>query len=302
MKKYKLLFYAFVILNSNTSFSQPFVDIVSFNYQTFSSNYKDNIKWKNKTDDYFFNFFLPKEITTGSIKGTFLLRLNTEMINSTLTSDSASSSKLYNVALPLGFQFSSKSKKLKTLVMVMPKVACDFNSAISYYDYQLGGVFLETFIPNEKLKIKAGLYYNREAFGDFFIPLVGVDWKVSERINLYGILPTNYKAEFNIVKNKLYAGLNFKSLTRSFRLSKEQHYNYVRYDEMQIKLFVDYFVYKKILFFGEVGYSIGKNPWMYEFNTNNVSSLNPVYTPLKSYPIFNLGVAYRIRMDFEKKD
>jgi hypothetical protein len=54
---------------------------------------------------------------------------------------------------------------------------------------------------------------------------------------MYGILPTSYKVEFNILKNKLYTGLNLKYFTRSFRLSKNNNYDYVRYDEAQVKLF-----------------------------------------------------------------
>jgi hypothetical protein len=299
MKKKTLIAITLIALLCNRSYSQPFVDIVSLNCQTYSSTYKDSARWKNKTDDYFFNFFLPKEFKNGN---TFLLRLNTEMISSTITPDSSYSSKLYNVSLPIGFQFLSKNKKWKTLTMVMPKIASDFKDAVNSYDYQLGGVFLETFVPNEKLKIKAGLYYNREAFGDFFMPLVGIDWKVSDRINLYGILPSNYKVEITVVKNKIYTGLNFKSLTRSFRLSKEQGNDYVRYNEMQVKLFLDCFVYKKILLFAEVGYSIGKNPLQFKYNTSEPTYINPIYTPLKSYPVFNIGIAYRIRMDLEKRE
>lgn len=288
-----------LVLLTNKTFSQPYVDIVSFNCQTFSSTYKDNAKWKNKTDDYFLNFFLPKEFKNGN---TLLIRLNSEMISSTFTPDSSYTSKLYNVSMPLGFQFLSKNKKWKTVLITIPKIASDLKDAIDKNDCQLGGIFLENYVHSEKLKIKAGLYYNREAFGNFFMPLLGIDWKVSDRLNLYGILPTSYKVEYAFVKNKLYAGVNFRSLTRSFRLSKAQNLDYVRYNEIQLKLFVDYFIYKKVLIFGELGYSLGKNPWQYTYNTKIETLRNPVYTPLKSYPIFNIGVAYRIRLDLEKRE
>lgn len=281
------------------SFSQPYVDVVSFNCQTFSSTYKANSKWGNKTDDYFLNLFLPKEFKNGNL---FLIRLNSEMINSTIIPDSSYTSKVYNVSLPLGFQFLSKNKKWKTIVIGIPKIASDFKDPIDKYDYQYGGIFLENYVHNDKLKIKAGLYYNREAFGNFFMPLIGIDWKATDRLNLYGILPTSYKIEYSVIKNKLYAGLNFKSLTRSFRLSKSQNLDYVRYNEIQLKLFVDYFIYKKVLVFGELGYSLGKSPWQYTYNTKIESFHNPVYTPLKSYPVFNVGIAYRIRLDLEKPE
>lgn len=299
MKKITPFLCFLLALHTNKTFSQPYVDIVSFNCQTFSSTYKDNTKWKNKTDDYFLNFFLPKEFKNGN---TLLIRLNSEMISSTFTPDSSYTSKLYNVSMPLGFQFLSKNKKWKTVLITIPKIASDLKDVIDKNDCQLGGIFLENYVHSEKLKIKAGLYYNREAFGNFFMPLVGLDWKVSDRLNLYGILPTSYKVEYAFVKNKLFAGVNFRSLTRSFRLSKAQNLDYVRYNEIQLKLFVDYFIYKKVLIFGELGYSVGKSPWQYTYNTKIETLSNPVYTPLKSYPIFNIGVAYRIRLDIEKQE
>ena len=123
----------------------------------------------------------------------------------------------------------------------IPKIASDFIGKINSHDIQYGGIFLQQLVVNDKLKLKLGLYYNREAFGNFFMPLVGVDWKATDRISIYGIIPTNYKLEFNIVKNKLYAGLNFKALTRSFSLSQQNNYDYVRYNEEQIKIFTGLF-------------------------------------------------------------
>lgn len=299
MKKNSCILFILLAILSSKVIAQPFVDVASFNYQTFSSTYKDSARWKNNTDNYSLNFFLPKEFKNGN---TLLIRLNSEMVSSTITPDSSYTSKLYSVSLPLGFQLVSKNKKWKTVLITIPKVGSDFKDAINSYDYQYGGIFLQSYIPNEKIKIKAGLYYNREAFGDFFVPLVGIDWRASDRINFYGILPTNYKVEFNIIKNKFYVGLNFKSLTRSFRLSQKNDYDYVRYDEMQIKLFMDCFVYKKFLVFGEVGYTLGKSPLQFQYNTKDESLRNPVYGQLKNYPIFNIGIAYRIRLDLEKKE
>ncbi len=299
MKKYRTILFLLLVLVANESFSQPYVDIVSFNCQTFSSTYKDNAKWKNKTDDYFLNFFLPKEFKNGN---ALLIRLNSEMMSSTITPDSSYTSKLYAVSLSIGFQFLSNSKKWKTIVMGIPKIASDFKGAVNKYDYQYGGVFLANYTYSEKLKIKAGLYYNREAFGNFFMPLVGVDWKATDRISLYGLVPANYKIEFNIIKNKFYAGLNFRGFGRTFRLSKTQNFDYVRYIEIQLKLFVDFVVYKNILVFGEFGYSLGKSPLQYTYTTKDETFRNPIYTPLKKFPVFNVGVAYRIRFDLEKQE
>ncbi len=293
-----LVFSLFVSIAS----AQPFADIVSFNYQTYSGKYEKTFdtlpQQYNKTDNYLFGFFLPKEFKNGN---TLLIRINSETINSTISPDSSYSSRLSNVSLPIGMKLVNKNKKWETIFLVIPKIASDFKDKVDGYDFQYGAVFLEHFVPNNKLKIKAGLYYNREAFGNFYVPLVGVDWKVNNRIYMYGILPTSYKIEFNILKNKLYTGINLKYFTRSFRLSKVSNYDYVRYDEAQVKLFVDCFVAKKVLVFGEVGYSIGTNPWQYKYNTKEVVTNSPVYNSMKPFVVFNTGLAYRFRFDLEEK-
>ncbi len=289
--------------------AQPFVDILSFNYQSFSTTYKDTTRWKNHTDNYALNLFLPKEFKNGN---TLLIRINSEMIKSTFIGDSSVTKQLSAVSMPLGFMFVSKNKKWKTVAIVIPKLAGDFKDKNLMTYAQLGGLFIENYQIKENVKLKAGLYYNHEAFGDFFMPLVGVDWKINKRITLYGILPTNYKFEVNIIKNRLYTGLCFKSFTRSFRVynpvvapdgTLDNPYTYVRYDEEQIKLFLDCFIYKKFLLFAEAGYTLGKSPIEY-INGNQWEQrfVSPVYAPTKPYMIFNVGIAYRIRQDLEKKE
>ncbi|HEX8517475.1 MAG TPA: hypothetical protein VF868_14860 [Bacteroidia bacterium] len=293
----KYLFVITICILSVRGFSQPFADILSANYQTFSSVYTDSAAGqKNKTDDYFVNFFLPKVFKNGN---TLLIRLNGETMNSTISPDSSYSHRLSSVSLPLGFKFVSKSKKWETIVIAVPKLASDFLDKTDAHDFQMGGIFLEQFVKNEKFKVKLGLYYNTEAFGNFFMPLVGVDWRINDRMNLYGIIPSNYRFEVNILKNKLYAGLCYKAATRSFSLSQKNNYDYVRYDEQQIKLFIDCFVYKKIMLFADFGYSVGKNPLAFYYNTTDINYNLPVYTPLKSYPVFNFGIAYRVRLDLK---
>lgn len=298
MKKPVVVLLLLILLCVGKSFAQAFVDIVGFNYQSFSSTYKSNTTRQNKTDNYFLNFFLPKEFKNGN---TLLIRLNSELLSSTIISDSSHTSTLYSVSMPLGMQFVSKSKKWKTAVIVIPKLASDFKDATDEKDFQLGGVFLENYQHSENFKVKVGLYYNREAFGNFFMPVIGIDWKVSDRLNMYGNMPNTYRIEYALKKNKLYAGLGFRSLTRTFRLSGSDNNDYVRYNEIQLKLFVDYFIYKKVLVFAELGYSLGRNPWQYTYNTKDETFRNPVYTELNRYPIINAGFAYRIRFDLENQ-
>lgn len=281
MKKYLLLFLFF----SNLAIAQPYTDIVNINYQYFSATHDNNSAFKTKTDDFNCNLFFPKEFKNGNV---FLLRFNSEILKSSTENSVATVSSF---AIPVGFQFLSKNKKWKTITVVIPKIASDFENAISSNDFQFGAYLLENYVVTENVKLKAGLYYNQECFGNFFMPLVGLDWKVNERLNLFGVLPTNYKIEYNIVKDKLYSGLSFKSLTRSFNISQNK---YVRFDEILLKTFAEYKLYKNFVIVTEIGYSLGKNPLLYQTDTD-VETTNAVYFSTKNYIIFNFGIIYRIR-------
>jgi len=170
MKKNTLLFFAvFVTVNL---FSQPFADIVNFSYQNFSAKYNDSLSSKNNTGNYFFNFFLPKEFKNGN---TFLLRINSESIITQIKSDTNYSYNVYAVSAPIGIKMVSKNKKWETILIGIPKLASDFRNKISNKDFQYGGIFLQHFVVNEKLKLRGGLYYSREAFGNFFVRFIGCD-------------------------------------------------------------------------------------------------------------------------------
>ena len=288
MYKIQLKLVAFLLLNT-ICFAQPYTDIASFAYQYFSSNYKNNPDIKNQTNQYSLNLFFPKEFNNGNV---FLFRVNSELITSSTSSERETIS---SIALPTGFQFTSKNKKWKTVFMVIPKLASNFGTTISTKDWQFGGFFLENYMLNEKLKLKFGLYYNREVFGNFFVPLLGVDWKASERIYFYGTLPTNYKIEYSIIKNKYFIGLDYKWVTRSFNLSNNLQHDYIRFDETLLKLFAEGFIAKNTLLSFEVGYSFGKNPLQYSFETDELSNANQLYSPLKNYTVINFGISYRIR-------
>jgi len=222
-----------------------------------------------------------------------LLRLNAELLSTAVNIEKNYCSSVSSVAMPIGFQWASKSKKWKTLVMAIPKIASNFEGDIESADFQYGGLVLENYIPNENFKLKFGLYYNREAFGDFFVPLLGVDWRVTDRIYLYGTLPSNYRIEYNVVKDRAYAGFDFRWLTRSFNLTDSEFDYYMRFDEIMVKGYIDCFIYKNILLTTQAGYSFGKGPVRYNTATDN-STPSFYYAQLKSAPVFSFGISYRI--------
>jgi hypothetical protein len=263
-------------LDSN---AQYFVDIFSFNRQSY------NVPSGPLTSDLFVNAVLPKVLKNGN---TLFLRGGYEKLE--LKKDSLSA-EYSSVTFAMGGQFQLKNPKVKFSGLVIPKIAgADFGNSFSE-SFQLGVFSMFTVTESEKFRYKFGLYYNKEFFGNFFIPLFGVDWKVTDRFLIYGTLPNSMKFSYALAPSKISAGVAFRSLTRSYR--GEDVNTFVRYNELQLKGFLDFYVTPKNVVFLEAGYFMGKTPLLY----NNSDTKTPLPSNLlkegKAFPVFNAGWALR---------
>jgi hypothetical protein len=269
----------FFLVVTVTSSAQYFVDIFSFNRQAY------NIPSGAQTSDLFVNAFIPKVLESGN---TFFVRAHYEKLD--LKNDSLSAS-YSSVALPVGMQVQLKNPKWKFTGLIIPKIAgADLGAGFSNV-FQIGAYSLFTVTESEKFRYKFGLFYVREFFGNFFVPLAGIDWKVTNRFSVYGTLPQVLKASYSIVPSRVNAGLAFRSMTRSFR--GEDNNTLVRYNELQFKTFFDFYLTPKNVVFVEGGYFLGKTPLLY--NNNDIE--NPINSNLlkegKAFPVFNAGWALR---------
>jgi len=276
-----------------TSFAQPNIDIISFNSQHFVSNYSDSTKNKLYTQDNFFSAFAPVKFGNGHV---FTIRLNAEQLTITRTSMVTQKYNLYSLGLPIGLQMQSKNEKWKYTGIIIPKINSDFADNLNY-DFQLGGIGLVTRVFNENLQVRGGLYYNREYWGDFLMPLFGIDWKVNDRFRMYGTLPGNYRFEYKLGK-KYYTGIGFRSAQRSFRLQKLYNDDFVRVKENQLKFFFEGFVFKKIVLGFDIYQSINYNLISYDYFETKTATNRPVlFSKSKDGFGATVNLSYRIRVD-----
>lgn len=163
---------------------------------------------------------------------------------------------------------------------------------------QYGGVLISTWKKNKFASLKFGLYYNKEFFGNYFIPLLGIDWQINGSNNLFGVLPGNMTFEHKVT-NQFYFGASFHALTNSYRLPNTsicpsgdcKARNYLRVDDNQLGLFADTYLAKKIVFSAEGGYSILRR---YRFGLKG-SNLDE-RTDYKNDNLYvKASIAYRLR-------
>jgi len=259
--------------------AQYFVDIFSFNRQVF------NVPNGAQTSDLFVNAFIPKVLKNGN---TVFVRAHYEKLS--MQSDSLSAD-YSSITLPIGMQVQLKNPKVKFTGLIIPKIAgADLSASFSDV-FQLGVYSLFTVTESDKFRYKFGLYYNREFFGNFFVPLVGIDWKVSDRFSIYGTLPNSMKFSYALAPSKINAGLAFRSMTRSFRGLDAN--TFVRYNELQLKAFFDFYLTPKNVVFVEGGYFLGKTPLLYKNSDTENSIPSNLLKEGKAFPIINTGWALR---------
>ena len=154
----------------------------------------------------------------------------------------------------------SLNKKWSLMVAAIPR--WNGEPSVQFSEgFQMGGAVLAIRKFRPGLQVKAGLYYNRELFGNFFLPLVGIDWKINEKMNLFGILPGNLVFEHRVF-NRMSWGGAFRTFTSSYSIVKGSligYDNFVRINDIQLGVYGDLYLTKKIVFNLEAGHTILRN-------------------------------------------
>ena len=140
-----------------------------------------------------------------------------------------------------------------------------------------------------RIKVKLGLYVNQEFFGTFVVPLVGLDWKLSDRLQIFGTLPNNMKVMYQVRPNKIQSAIVFKSLTRSFRIDHPDFY--LRFNEVETKALIE-FIAGKSVFQLEGGYVLGKYPQLFGNDDDLLGA--PYNRGSRPKWLVNLGYAFRL--------
>jgi hypothetical protein len=215
--------------------------------------------------------------------------------------------KFYGVSFNAGYQ-KKWNDKLNTLFMIIPKIASDMEE-LNGEDFQLAGLALFTFKQNEKLKWKFGLYYNTEYFGPFIVPLLGVDWKITEKLRMFGALPSSMAIEYR-ANEKFTPGLVFQAPALSYRLSEKKQSLYLHQSFNQIHTYLDYYVAKNVVIKGQVGYSIARSYKLFGkddpydatifsvgIGEERSQVLTPVFNNFNDGLLLNLSFIYRVQVE-----
>lgn len=145
----------------------------------------------------------------------------------------------------------------------IPRLMSDFKN-ITANHFQFGGTFIYEKIYHDRLKIGYGVLYNQEAFGPNIVPLVNLEWQISERWSMCGLLPIYSKIKYKL-NEKLNFGMHHFGLVTSYRLGDKAYKNdYIERKSVDLGLFVRYTIAGAIYVEGRYGYSFGRSYAQYD--------------------------------------
>lgn len=293
MKKQSLIICFCCFLTARHADAQPFIDIARVNYSYTPQNGFNKKKEPLSSHIYSINATLPIELK----KDGDAIVINPFFDHNQGSIDHRS----FNVVsqgLALGFLKKTANKKWSLFTNFILRRNKQTGKQVNDC-WQYGGIAMTTWNKRPGLSIRVGgVYYNRESFGNFFIPLAGIDWKIDSRNNLFGVLPGNLTFEHRINKS-FYWGSVFRAMTNSYRMETIDPCfggdcsgkNYLRIDDNQLGLFADTYLTSNIVITAEAGYTIFRR---YRFGFRGNSSHH--YSDLKSDNFyFRLQLAFRYR-------
>ncbi len=269
----------------NLSNAQPYFDVVSV--QTSSANqfpFNDDEKVSLKQNWIGFNFNYAKKLNSNNI---FVATAGFEQFLFS-NNDSLRTQSFNSFYLPLTIRHTWKDTTWTTSFSYIPKLHSYTPISINENTMQQGGAIVVSHAINNHFKYSIGFYFNQEFFGNNLLPLLGMEWKASPRLNLFGLLPNKFIVDYR-VNRVFHTGFAFKGITTSFRFKPSSYADYYRMDEGQLKLFTDFYITKTLVFNFEGGVIVNRR-YDVKFKDTNPSSL---YRARKS-TIFKLGLYYRL--------
>ena len=136
---------------------------------------------------------------------------------------------------------------------------------------------------------KLGGYYSKEMFGNFWLPLFGFDWRVSDRFWCWGVLPRYAVFDYTVTSN-WHSCIMYKGVTDTYRLPDE---DWFLIGEGQLRWANDFYLQKLPFFITlDIGHSISRQFQFYDANSFAKQKLTPT-----DGLILKLGLTYRVATD-----
>ncbi len=143
-------------------------------------------------------------------------------------------------------------------LLFAPRLMSDMKHINSDH-FQLGGIVMYKNKFSEKLTMAFGIMYNQDLYGPYMVPLVDIDWQLSERWAITGLLPVYSKIKYKI-NDKFNAGIAHFGLITSYKLGDpENNGDYIERTSIDLTAYARHKITGNFYVEGRFGRALGRN-------------------------------------------
>lgn len=143
-------------------------------------------------------------------------------------------------------------------LLLVPRFMSDLNQVNSSH-FQMGAIGLYEISYKDNLTMRYGLMYNREKFGNMFVPLIYLDWQLSRKWSITGMLPIFAKVNYHVTE-KLTFGFSHFGLITSFQIGDPAfNHDYIERKSIDLALFGRYKFWGNLCIEGRAGFAVGRS-------------------------------------------
>ncbi len=255
-----------ILCSSVSIFAQNRFDIFSMsgNYNFMQTTAINNSE--NYETAFMSNLSIPIVLKDSSIWYTSIDYQYFAMNNEYLSTDihPIENFNVHGIILRTGYIHKFNSKQ-SLQILFAPRYMSDFNASFSK-SLQLGGILMYEKVKSENYTWRVGVLYNQEFFGTYIVPVFYLDWNVTSKLKIKGLLPVYAKIYMQPSEN-FSAGLHFIGLTTSYRINETDFEDfYIDRRSIDVSLFSNIHLWDNIFFEGRVGYSLSRDYGLFAEN------------------------------------
>lgn len=303
---YRVVNTCFLLLAVVTCMAQPFETLLSYRLHYHVPTLYDDIE-KAGAEKFTLLQHTADVLIPIPTHGRFIIIsgafVNHYKFSATLNGETLESRSYVRLTFKGGVSYQWANDRHTTLAIALPTWAGD-DRLMDRNAFQIGGLLVHSILINDRLTIKAGLYYNLEQFGNFFMPLAGVDWRLNNGWYIFGLLP----GTFNVYKkvNDWFAFSLSERAPNGSLLDILNSGDYVRFGRSPYVVFtVDahftpyHFqlmgIASDLTFSISVGHTVYRTYELYEFSgaSGDTRITDGLFADVRSSPYVRLSVALR---------
>lgn len=247
------------LLSANTVCSQNSIDLFTISGRLgLPSEYDPVLPAKAKESGGLVNLKIPIVFSEKTIWYSNFSYTWSRVTNGlTLPQEVANPIDLHGFVLQTGLVQRIDDKQAFQLLFV-PRFMSDFVSPAGDA-WQFGAIGLFENKYSKNLLMRFGLLYNQELSGPLLVPLVDIDWKITPRWSITGLIPIYGKVNYELTE-RLTTGLSMFGLVTTYALS-DPLYNtdYMERTSIDLTLFAKWNLTGNIFLEGRIGYALARN-------------------------------------------